>query len=243
MDVVAVTLLLVVTVSAQFGKHVYVEDPRTWPEAQEYCRDHYTDLSSITTQREEEKLKVESKVTGGFWIGLYKGAKRWKWSGGGSAVYLPWDKSEPEDEDDEIAGSVCWDGCGWNGWHNIVFWYKMPFFCINLRVTETKMSWERALRYCRENHNTLTSLDSETEHLLALTEIQQDHITERVWIGLRYLADSWMWVDGSPLEYQVWPQGGDQDHQCPIWKRCGALSKGGLWPSWDCEDRLNFICY
>ncbi|KAM3624111.1 uncharacterized protein V6R79_019077 [Siganus canaliculatus] len=105
------------------------------------------------------------------------------------------------------------------------------------------MSWEHALRYCRENHNTLTSLDSETEHLLALTEIQQDPITERVWIGLKYLADSWMWVDGSPLEYQVWPQGGDQDHQCPIWSRCGALSKGGLWQSWDCEDRLNFICH
>ncbi|KAI4833367.1 hypothetical protein KUCAC02_016275 [Chaenocephalus aceratus] len=43
------------------------------------------------------------------------------------------------------------------------------------------------------------------------------------------------------VEYEAWPQG-DQDHQCPIYKRCGALTKEGLWENWDCKEKLNFIC-
>ncbi|XP_070684537.1 dromaiocalcin-1-like [Pempheris klunzingeri] len=105
------------------------------------------------------------------------------------------------------------------------------------------MTWEDAQWYCRDKHTTLTSLVSETENLLALRKIRQDIITERVWIGLRYLSDRWLWVDKHPLVYQAWPQGGDQDHQCPAWKRCGALTKGGLWENRDCQERLHFICY
>nr|XP_046234459.1 dromaiocalcin-1-like [Scatophagus argus] len=119
----------------------------------------------------------------------------------------------------------------------------MPFFCFNLIVVEHKMTWEEAVMHCRQTHTTLTSLASETEHLLALNKIRHDHITKRVWIGLRYLEDRWLWVDGNPLEYWAWPQGGDQDHQCPMQKRCGALTKEGVWEAWDCQDKLNFICY
>uniref|UniRef100_A0A3Q3FG11 C-type lectin domain-containing protein n=1 Tax=Labrus bergylta TaxID=56723 RepID=A0A3Q3FG11_9LABR len=67
-------------------------------------------------------------------------------------------------------------------------------------------------------------------------EIQHDHITERVWIGLRFLGDRWLWVDGDPLVYEAWPEG-DQEHQCPLRKRCGALTKEGHWENWDCEEK------
>uniref|UniRef100_A0A3Q3E8J8 C-type lectin domain-containing protein n=1 Tax=Labrus bergylta TaxID=56723 RepID=A0A3Q3E8J8_9LABR len=103
-------------------------------------------------------------------------------------------------------------------------------------------TWEEALEHCRETHTDLTSLNSETEQRLALSEIQHDHITERVWIGLRFFGDRWLWVNGDPLVYEAWPEG-DQEHQCPLRKRCGALTKEGHWENWDCVEKLHFICY
>ena len=108
---------------------------------------------------------------------------------------------------------------------------------------ETKRTWWQAMWQCKNTHTALVSLTSETEHLLAVREIQQDDVTERVWIGLRFLQDRWLWVNDDPLDYQAWPEEGDQDHLCPLWKRCGALTKEGRWENWDCDARLNFICY
>uniref|UniRef100_A0A3Q3E0G8 C-type lectin domain-containing protein n=1 Tax=Labrus bergylta TaxID=56723 RepID=A0A3Q3E0G8_9LABR len=119
---------------------------------------------------------------------------------------------------------------------------RLRFFCFNLMVDEVKKTWEEALEHCRETHTDLTSLNSETEQRLALSEIQHDHITERVWIGLRFFGDRWLWVNGDPLVYEAWPEG-DQEHQCPLRKRCGALTKEGHWENWDCEEKVHFICY
>ncbi|KAM6941692.1 dromaiocalcin-1-like [Lycodopsis pacificus] len=118
----------------------------------------------------------------------------------------------------------------------------MHFYCIQLTVVVEEKSWEEALEHCRENHTDLSSLLSETDNRMALREYQKNHTTERMWIGLRYLGDRWLWANGDPLEFEDWPKGGVQDHQCPIRNRCGALTKAGPWENWDCQDKLNFIC-
>ncbi|XP_051241561.1 dromaiocalcin-1-like [Dicentrarchus labrax] len=109
-------------------------------------------------------------------------------------------------------------------------------------MVEVEKTWEDALKHCNEIQTNLTSVLSEPEHLTAQRVMQKFEVTERVWIGLRYLVDRWLWVNGDPLVYQAWPQDGAQDHQCPMWKRCGALTKQAEWENWDCQDRLNFIC-
>uniref|UniRef100_A0A3P9MJB7 C-type lectin domain-containing protein n=1 Tax=Oryzias latipes TaxID=8090 RepID=A0A3P9MJB7_ORYLA len=116
------------------------------------------------------------------------------------------------------------------------------FFCLNLIVVQEEKTWEEALEHCRENHDDLTSLLSETENLLAQNQIQDPTVTQRVWVSLRFLGDTWMWVNGDPLEFQAWTQTGDPDQQSPVWRRCGALSKQGEWENRDCQEKLNFIC-
>uniref|UniRef100_A0A3Q1GG76 C-type lectin domain-containing protein n=1 Tax=Acanthochromis polyacanthus TaxID=80966 RepID=A0A3Q1GG76_9TELE len=124
-------------------------------------------------------------------------------------------------------------------------WFQVPLFPLSTNVSYTakpdeKMSWEDALIHCREKQTDLTSLISDTDLLLTQTKINL--FTERVWIGLRFLGDRWLWVNGDPLEYEAWSQEGGQDHQCPIRKRCGALTREGLWENRDCQEKLNFSC-
>uniref|UniRef100_A0A3Q3FJV1 C-type lectin domain-containing protein n=1 Tax=Labrus bergylta TaxID=56723 RepID=A0A3Q3FJV1_9LABR len=129
------------------------------------------------------------------WIGLHRDAVNssvWKWSGGGTAHTLT--------------------GLLTNQY------YRERLF---LTAVEVKKTWEGALEYCRETHTDLTTLQSDTEQLLTLNEIRHDHITGRVWIGLRFLGDHWLWVNGDPMVYENWRQG-DQEHQCPLRKRCGS---------------------
>uniref|UniRef100_A0A3Q3MD01 C-type lectin domain-containing protein n=1 Tax=Labrus bergylta TaxID=56723 RepID=A0A3Q3MD01_9LABR len=122
--------------------------------------------------------------------------------------------------------------------YHIYFWRRGWSFSLHtLLEIWVKKTWEEALEHCRETHTDLTSLNSETERLLALSEIQHDRITERVWIGLRFLGDHWLWVNGDPLVYEAWPEG-DQEHQCPLRKRCGALTKEGHWENWDLKQKF-----
>ncbi|XP_044047656.1 snaclec subunit B-like [Siniperca chuatsi] len=212
----------------------------TWAKAQTYCRQHYTDLSFVGSQSDQDKFlsDVGGNITKG-WIGLHRDTSNiiaWKWSGGGYATYLNWDTRQPDNFGNNENSTVVLPNGKWNDYKET---NSLPFYCISIWVKKT---WEEALEHCREHQTDLTSLLSETEHLLALSKIQHDNITEQVWIGLRYLEGRWLWVNGDPLVYQAWPQGGAQDHQCPIWKCCGALTKEGVWENWDCKEKLNFLC-
>uniref|UniRef100_A0A3Q3EWW4 C-type lectin domain-containing protein n=1 Tax=Labrus bergylta TaxID=56723 RepID=A0A3Q3EWW4_9LABR len=172
------------------------------------------------------------------WIGLHRDAVNrsvWKWSGGGTAHTLTGLLTNLILQRTDCCNSS--DGKWNDGDHNL--W---PFYCFSLTAVEVKKTWEGALEYCRETHTDLTTLQSDTEQLLTLSEIQHVGITGRVWIGLRFLGDHWLWVNGDPMVYENWRQG-DQEHQCPLRKRCGALTKEGHWENWDCGEELHFICY
>uniref|UniRef100_A0A673BQ71 C-type lectin domain-containing protein n=1 Tax=Sphaeramia orbicularis TaxID=375764 RepID=A0A673BQ71_9TELE len=221
-----------------FGKYVYISNGLPWKQAQNFCRIHFTDLSPITSLSEEDLLKnvTAGIVRGRFWTGLHWNKTHWKWSGGYTGN-IP-------------AGIV---GVHHSGKQSATFnpylkvWSaentrtELPFLCINLVNGEMRKSWEEALESCRQNHTSLTTLTSEAEFVQVKRKIRQDHITDRVWIGLRFLRNRWMWMSRDPLVYQTHPEA-SQDHQCPATGRCGALNKQGLLENWDCQDKLNFIC-
>ncbi|KAK1155247.1 macrophage mannose receptor 1-like [Acipenser oxyrinchus oxyrinchus] len=58
-------------------RYTLIEELKTWTEAQQYCREHHTDLVSIKSASENEDLvkKAQGKP---FWIGLFN--EPWKWS-------------------------------------------------------------------------------------------------------------------------------------------------------------------
>lgn len=181
------TIFLVLFITSVCGlppKHVHVSTKMPWLNAQANCRNQYTDLSPITSEAEEAHFKNSSGITEG-WIGLNKDVNffvsvsaQWKWSGGGVANYTNWI--------DSLFSYLIYNYALWTpyGWQALSGSEQYPSFCFNLVVVEEMMSWEQALEYCRAKYSELTSLLSETELLLALSEMTPAHVTERVWIDL-----------------------------------------------------------
>lgn len=218
-----------------------MEDRKTWFAAQKYCRDNYVDLTPIMSQKKVQRF-LRGQSQGELWTGLYREGNQWKWSGGSKATKTVWAQGQP-DSASEDCGSICLRQClpELTGLHNVQCSQLLPFLCFNLIVPQYRGTWEQALAYCKKNHSGLTTLASETQHLLSLSKVQKG-LSQRVWIGLRFLADQWMWIDGRNLVFQAWNQE-DQEHRCPVLNRCGTLTKGGLWESWDCTDQLHFLCH
>lgn len=235
------TGLFKVALCSYFGWHIYVPYKMTWPEAREYCREYYTDLSTFNSQWESEEFStvIEQQEFHKGWIGLYKDSNdTWKWSGGENAVFFNWVQTLNTSEDDRC---VVLDRKGWckmNCERD-----KLNFYCYqsSLVLVKENKTWEEALEQCRSQGTDLVSLSSEST-LVQTLQISKEAQTDHVWTGLRYMADKWLWVDGGIMD-QAWSQG--DTPQCPTWSNhCGALSlEEQHWASWDCADKLNFVCY
>uniref|UniRef100_A0A3P8XUQ6 C-type lectin domain-containing protein n=1 Tax=Esox lucius TaxID=8010 RepID=A0A3P8XUQ6_ESOLU len=226
------------------GKHIYVNYRKIWMDAQQYCQQHYTDLSSVGSVWEETQLNMAAggRIEVLTWFGMHRDPTNltgWKWSGGGYTTYIgTWGWDQPSNGVGNVVVAIAW-----NLWYDMSPLNTCPFFCVQLIVVTESKTWEGALEYCREQHTDLASLLSATELLQAQAEsTEAQTTTSYLWTGLVYLADSWLWVNGDPLEYEGWPQGGA--HLCPAWNlRCGAIGLTGLWENRDCQERLSFICY
>lgn len=87
-------------------QYYFVNDPKSWTEAQSYCREHYTDLATVENQNDQNMLTstimtASSSLT---WIGLYEDVQNsWKWYlddaafyGEGERDYRNWATGKPD---------------------------------------------------------------------------------------------------------------------------------------------------
>lgn len=254
------TLLLLIW-STISSKYVYIEDRLTWHRAQEFCREHHTDLAHVSNRNDNERLQKKRIEDG--WIGLYRNSThrdKWMWSGGGEASVFFWASNQPNQNNEEDYGML-FSG----GWHDSSPGYKTPFFCYSPIVVNKKKTWEEAMGYCRQHHRDLASLLSETEMMLISKKLLKIQNTEPVWIGLHFFSGKWLWVDGETSSYKAWGQGGEPG--CPDSKQvCAALRMKGTnsmvspskydtcvpsgtnnivyeWEAHNCDDQLPLICY
>lgn len=226
-------------VTSQFGSLFYVYKKMTWLDAREFCRENHTDLCSINNQEDDDLLLKAEDRKPLCWIGLYKDDQDiWKWSGGRNATFFIWSQVQNTSEENRRVAQ------NKKGWHEVnCEMNQFGFCCFHSRmvlVTENK-TWEEAMEHCHQLNKTLVSLTTEAALIQALQTSRKAQ-TDRVWTGLRYLGDRWMWVNGSTVKYQAWST--KETPGCPAWRRrCGAiLLKEQQWESWDCADRLNFVC-
>uniref|UniRef100_A0A671QNQ0 C-type lectin domain-containing protein n=1 Tax=Sinocyclocheilus anshuiensis TaxID=1608454 RepID=A0A671QNQ0_9TELE len=64
------------------GRYHFVNESKTWTEAQRYCRQNYTDLATIDNMEEMNRLinTVNGTYNDSAWIGMYDDVNSWRWS-------------------------------------------------------------------------------------------------------------------------------------------------------------------
>ncbi|KAI4895819.1 hypothetical protein NFI96_029652, partial [Prochilodus magdalenae] len=236
-------------------RYIFVNESKTWFEAQSYCRQTYTDLVTINTTEEMKNLNalLKDKVTSLFWIGLIRGSTgKWLWSlaNGSSyselASYRNWRSGEPNnlEQNEYCVGMFIKDGT----WFDVSCFYPYWFVCYDDNKANAERyifiyEWKNmsdAQSYCREHHTDLVSVRNQTESQLILNSASRVSNADRFWIGL--VNDSWTWSDQSNSTFRNWKSGSDI---YSLGEKCAAVSLAemGQWSSQKCTNRLPFVCY
>ncbi|XP_039465627.1 macrophage mannose receptor 1-like isoform X1 [Oreochromis aureus] len=226
------------------GKSIHlIKKKMTWTKAQNYCRDHYTDLASGLDQADGEEFKILNKSQGSpmnVWIGLFRDT--WRWSDGSNFSFRHWNmESFYDGQNNRKCAVTLLNRSG--KWSSDECNKKNPFFCYDdklILINENK-TWEEALDYCRLHHTDLVSI----------TNPHQQRVVERrtknasspyVWVGLRYtcVMNLWLWISDRVVCYENWADKGKID-EC---HRCAAMERGGRyqWVSKSEYEKYNFIC-
>lgn len=232
--------LFKVALCVLFGKHVLVERKMNWFEARDYCRQHFTDISSVHTTEDFNAITSATNDMHVVWIGLYKSANDiWKWSGGESASVV-----NTSVDDSKVKGNSCvsHDKHGWHAQDCNKDAFDFSCFESSLKLVKEKKTWEEGMQNCRQQDSELISVTSEPTLIRAL-QTSRGVRMEHLWISLRHLAGSWLWVDRNRNSYEA---GVDVAMpNCPdAGSHCGALSlRSGYLVNLDCTKKFYFLCY
>ncbi|XP_053471827.1 macrophage mannose receptor 1-like isoform X2 [Ictalurus furcatus] len=254
---ISVTLLFSVCGIGAYIPHRYhfVNENKTWSEAQNYCREKYTDLASINDMGEMMKLNytLKKETVKKAWIGLQReGTGKWQWSLADQTFYRDgdtyrnWNSGEPNNNG---GNEFCVNMQKSDGfWSDYSCNNTFSFVCYEERLVliNQSLTWLDALNYCRNHHYDLVSVRSE-EMQLWVKEVVQNTSTEHVWLGLRHdcVQRIWFWVFGSMVCYQDWaPGNGTWNEDCSHERRSGAVQSGGKqqWIELSEGYKLNLIC-
>ncbi|XP_061597963.1 C-type mannose receptor 2-like [Cololabis saira] len=246
----SVVLLLVLTSSglsvssmSMFREYHHMKTPKTWAEAQRYCREAYADLATVETQHENNNLQRAIQKNGRFaWIGLHDDVFRWKWTMGDEDFnydHKNWKDDGPKNLN---SSESCVVMTNKGVWRDEICEKERPSVCFyepgpsKYILVETMMTWQKAKEYCRSRYTDLVRVRNAREN----EEINQ-MLRRNAWIGLH--RDLWSpWSDQSPTNFTNWNEG-QPDNSGPNMTSCAAVNTStGKWWDVDCEEEHEFIC-
>uniref|UniRef100_A0A3B3VN34 C-type lectin domain-containing protein n=1 Tax=Poecilia latipinna TaxID=48699 RepID=A0A3B3VN34_9TELE len=184
----------------------YINEEKTWTEAQQYCREKHTDLVTVTNMKDMKRLiNMSAGDQSEAWIGLYyqtDGDRKWHWSQSEvkfNESETNWNTNEPNDK-------TGWQNCGiiWKNlkWGDLSCNNPRYFLCYDENKT-----WTEAQSYCREKHTDLISGTKQIEDEEVKNEIS--HVGSYTYILTGLFRDTWRWSDGSSFSFRHWNKGFD----------------------------------
>ncbi|XP_076027628.1 macrophage mannose receptor 1-like isoform X2 [Genypterus blacodes] len=231
------------TLSLVFSlKYHFVNEPKTWIEAQSYCRERDGDLASIKTA--EDLKKVENLIQGHapeVWIGLSDDEKSWRWSmdgtyifdGDGNSAFGNWmvfhhNNAASNEHCAEISNGVLNDiACG--SLRQSVCYDNLTNTFITV---DTAMTWTAAQSFCRTTYTDLASIRNVQEK----EAIPSSGTT--LWVGL--YRNPWKWSDQSEVSFQNWASG-EPDNNAFV-EHCGSHHITNNWNDIPCSSTHPFVC-
>ncbi|RVE60278.1 hypothetical protein OJAV_G00179240 [Oryzias javanicus] len=226
----------------QLLQYHVIDEMKSWHEAQEYCRKEHTDLATVISMADMDRLSQDlgnKKV----WIGLYReaGSSRiWQWSHPEvqfNESQSNWNGGEPNDVEIENCGTVRSS----LKWVDLSCNEEKPFICYDERnsshviYAEERRNWTDAQNFCRNHH---TDLISGPEQMRKLNVVETEQLNDLIFIGL--FRDTWQWSDGSNSSFRPWNLNYDDERNV---SSCTMLNEEGRWSSEDCGDEHPFICH
>uniref|UniRef100_A0A8C9X4D6 C-type lectin domain-containing protein n=1 Tax=Sander lucioperca TaxID=283035 RepID=A0A8C9X4D6_SANLU len=95
------------TGTRKYGKLFhFIDNEMTWPQAQNYCREHHTDLVSGVQQLQHKDFQTEAGSKGDLWIVLFR--EVWKWSDGSNFSFSYWDPQLFKDKECSKMCTTIW---------------------------------------------------------------------------------------------------------------------------------------
>ncbi|XP_019207080.1 C-type mannose receptor 2-like [Oreochromis niloticus] len=197
-----------------------------WTQAQNYCRQHHTDLASGLDQiysEEFKKLQKSKDPKVNLWIGLFRDS--WRWSDGSNFSFRYWDMDSFNDGlNNRTCATTLLERSG--RWSSAGCDQRKPFFCYddNMILIHEEKTWEEALYYCREKHHDLVSITNLHEQQW-FQENARNASTPFVWLGLRYTCTLgfWFWVTDDVIGYNNWDSKSTDD----VCGMSGAINRSG----------------
>ncbi|KAM4567827.1 macrophage mannose receptor 1-like [Fundulus diaphanus] len=227
-------------------QHQYVlfHTPKTWSEAQSYCRETCIDLATMEDMDDMDRVlkTVADNYSDAVWIGLQRGSKLvWHWSLTGKDFYKDGERNNLK------WGSLSDPNCGdySNGKLSTIscVYTRLPV-CFD-RTKQGKaqyilgqkpMTWTAARDFCRKSYTDLVSLRNDAEY----QTVQEVANGNKVFVGL--FRDPWEWSDLTDSSLRYWRE------SQPVFavnnEYCVALLKteSGKWGDRKCTEVHPFLC-
>ncbi|KAL6472008.1 hypothetical protein MHYP_G00206580 [Metynnis hypsauchen] len=250
----------------------FVNEAKSWAEAQSFCRRTYTDLATVDNWRDMSRLlgSVNGTYDGSAWIGLYDDPKNsWRWSledpqfyREGEKDFRRWFDYPLNERGNDFCALMLFNTQPTyeEKWVDRSCTEERQFICYKeskntigtyVPIADSK-TWMDAQSYCREHYVDLASVRSQEENLEISTEIRRSFEIQfldgvwGVWIGL-YRTRTWS--DNSNSAFTYWkkgePDNGKNTMHENLDQHCTAVSLNdhGQWTDENCLTTLPFICY
>ncbi|XP_043101105.1 C-type lectin galactose-binding isoform-like [Puntigrus tetrazona] len=154
-------------------RFVVIQDPKTWTEAQSYCREEHVDLATVQSDEDRAKLKEaanDESFQSFAWIGFYNGVLAWRWSYlNAASSFTKWESWEPDTSRTEEA---CAFIDGNRLWGDASCTQEKYFFCQTdksqtqdkFKFIQTSLNWREAQVYCRTLYTDLATVTDDSEN-------------------------------------------------------------------------------
>ncbi|XP_036375587.1 macrophage mannose receptor 1 [Megalops cyprinoides] len=239
MEIILLLLVLEAVSSSRFREFHRGEKDMNWTAAQQYCRQHYTDLVTVHSQEEADQLLKMLGDGDSGWIGLHRGDMSDKWSDGDTSNFINW--LNPGGKEPPYCAAMTVEG----GWETLSCTEERDFMCYRKEVTDPSLrytlveetrSWYDAQKHCRMSYTDLVSIKNESHN---------DHIKNKgqniapFWIGM--IHDDWAWSDGGCSTYRNWYAG----YPMKSPSDCVYMLKAdeGTWFNVGCDNDHFPLCY